>query len=409
MANFLDYDGLLYFYQKLKTKFNKVDPATTTPVMDGTAATGSSENYARADHVHPTDTSRAPTSHASTGTTYGKGNADNYGHVRLTDTYGPDTSDANSGYATTPKAVQKAYDDAVSFAESIAKAFGRIKVGTTNVDAESDFDTLELVAGSNVTLTPDATNDKITIAANGIPHATCSTAAGTAAKVATLDNSQSLTLAAGAVVTVTFEHGNSATTPTLNVNSTGAKNIVIPSSATAQTTGSGTTYNSWGAYETLLFTYNGSQWVHMGSGYLQYQAFNKANAAAPKTSPALTGTPTAPTAAAGTNSTQIATTAFVTTAIANATAGAVAFKGTLGSSTSTATYTQDTLEASDYEAGWYWVVNAGGTYVGKNCGVGDMVYAIAAKGSAYSASDFTVVQNEMDAITNAQIDTITAS
>jgi len=34
--------------------------ATTTPVMDGTGAIGTSTEYARADHVHPTDTSRAP-------------------------------------------------------------------------------------------------------------------------------------------------------------------------------------------------------------------------------------------------------------------------------------------------------------------------------------------------------------
>lgn len=40
------------------------------------------------------------------------------------------------------------------------------------------------------------------------------------------------------------------------------------------------------------------------------------NARAPTSSPALTGTPTAPTAASGDNSTQIATTAFVTDAIA---------------------------------------------------------------------------------------------
>lgn len=32
----------------------------SAPVMDGTAAAGSSSAYARADHVHPTDTSRAP-------------------------------------------------------------------------------------------------------------------------------------------------------------------------------------------------------------------------------------------------------------------------------------------------------------------------------------------------------------
>lgn len=41
------------------------------------------------------------------------------------------------------------------------------------------------------------------------------------------------------------------------------------------------------------------------------------NAKAPKSSPAFTGTPTAPTAAAGTNTKQLATTAFVAAATAN--------------------------------------------------------------------------------------------
>ena len=89
----------------------------------------------------------------------------------------------------------------------------------------------------------------------------------------------------------------------------------------------------------LDFHYNGStadytsRIIEDGSGVLNLQASNgvkingtnidtkisnavsgKANTA----SPGLTGTPTAPTAAAGTNSTQIATTAFVTTAVSNA-------------------------------------------------------------------------------------------
>ena len=34
--------------------------SSSTPVMDGAGSAGSSANYARADHVHPTDTSRAP-------------------------------------------------------------------------------------------------------------------------------------------------------------------------------------------------------------------------------------------------------------------------------------------------------------------------------------------------------------
>ncbi len=39
------------------------EPATATPLMDGTAAVGTSTKYARQDHVHPTDTSRAPATH----------------------------------------------------------------------------------------------------------------------------------------------------------------------------------------------------------------------------------------------------------------------------------------------------------------------------------------------------------
>lgn len=45
--------------------------------------------------------------------------------------------------------------------------FTTFKVGATNVTADSGADTLELVAGTNITLTPDATNDKITISASG--------------------------------------------------------------------------------------------------------------------------------------------------------------------------------------------------------------------------------------------------
>ena len=51
---------------------------------------------------------------------------------------------------------------APSNAEKNQNAFSNVKVGTTTVAADTTTDTLELV-GSNVTLTPDATNDKVTI------------------------------------------------------------------------------------------------------------------------------------------------------------------------------------------------------------------------------------------------------
>lgn len=46
--------------QVATTAFVLGQKATTTPVMNGTAAVGTSNKYARADHVHPIDTSRAP-------------------------------------------------------------------------------------------------------------------------------------------------------------------------------------------------------------------------------------------------------------------------------------------------------------------------------------------------------------
>lgn len=44
-------------------------------------------------------------------------------------------------------------------------AFSNVKIGDTTVVADTTQDTLTLEAGSNVTITPDATNDKIVIAA----------------------------------------------------------------------------------------------------------------------------------------------------------------------------------------------------------------------------------------------------
>lgn len=53
--------------------------------------------------------SKAPKSHASTQTTYGKGTSTNYGHVKLSDSI-LSTSDTAGGTAATPGAVKKAYD-----------------------------------------------------------------------------------------------------------------------------------------------------------------------------------------------------------------------------------------------------------------------------------------------------------
>lgn len=80
-------------------------------------------------------------------------------------------------------------------------------------------------------------------------YATCSTAAATAAKVATL-SSGSLTLAEGRTVTVTFTNGNTATSPTLNVAGTGAKTMKCQGSTTV----------SISAGASVSFTYHSGVW-----------------------------------------------------------------------------------------------------------------------------------------------------
>lgn len=59
-------------------------------------------------------------------------------------------------------------------------------------------------------------------------YCTCSTAAGTAAKVANLQGSSSngFILATGVTIHVKFTYSNTNANPTLNVNGTGAKSIM---------------------------------------------------------------------------------------------------------------------------------------------------------------------------------------
>ena len=56
-------------------------------------------------------------------------------------------------------------------AEVNQNAFSNVKVGSTTIAADGKTDTLELVAGTGIALTPDATNDKVTIATTGMQAA----------------------------------------------------------------------------------------------------------------------------------------------------------------------------------------------------------------------------------------------
>lgn len=124
------------------------------------------------------------------------------------------------------------------------------------------------------------------------------------------------------------------------------------------------------------------------------------NSRAPIYSPDFSGIPTAPTAAAGTNTAQIATTAFVTSAVGAASAGALIYKGTVNA--------ESTITGASYKKGWYYVVSAAGTYVGKVCEVGDMLIAKQDKTST-PANDWDAVQSNIEVLSNSEIDTLWAA
>lgn len=414
---YLDYDGLLYFWQKIKTIFvsdvtydsssKKIQKTkngtasdvvtlstvatsgsyndlsskptipsagtgTSYPTMDGTRSLGSNAGFARVDHVHPTDTSRAPlASPAFTGTptapTASTGTsttqlattefvANSIGAMisGVSDVKIDTTSIVTDGVANIPTASGSAkglmtsahytkLEGIASGAEVNQNAFSNVKVGSTTVAADTKTDTLELVAGSNVTLTPDATNDKITIAATDTTYSNATTSAAglmSSSDKSKLDNipGSTLDLVAG---------NNISITPN---TSTGA--LTIAATDTTYSTGTATELNTGTGTGTRVWT---------------------------------------PKVLAD----------YVTGKIATAITGVASFQGTAPT----------TFAPTGYKKGYYWIVGTAGTYAGQVCEPGDMIFAVEDYGSAYSASDFSVIQTNLDitSITNAEIDTILAA
>lgn len=81
--------------------------------------------------------------------------------VTIPDAIATGTTGATNGLMTA--ADKQKLNGIATGAEVNQNAFSNVKVGSTTVQADSKTDTLELVAGGATTITPDATNDKITI------------------------------------------------------------------------------------------------------------------------------------------------------------------------------------------------------------------------------------------------------
>ena len=82
-------------------------------------------------------------------------------------------------------------------------------------------------------------------------YATCTTAAATAAKVATVQNNHAFSLIEGETIHVYFKYSNTASSPTLNINNTGAKPIRQHGSTAPIGWGS-----AWKDQSIISFTYN---------------------------------------------------------------------------------------------------------------------------------------------------------
>ena len=117
-------------------------------------------------------------------------------------------------------------------------------------------------------------------------YGTCSTASETNSKVVTLDT-EVFSLYGGVMITVRFENANTASSPTINVNSTGAIAVKLYGTTAAGNTPA----KSWNAGEAITFVYDGSYWLLVGGGEENIGHLNTNNTTAqtPSASESFTG------------------------------------------------------------------------------------------------------------------------
>lgn len=271
-------------------------------------------------------------------------------------------------------------------------------------------------------------------------YGTCATAAGIAAKVVSCADFDKLLT--GVTIHVKFTYGNTAQNPTLNVNSTGVKNLCCYGTTRAGVN----TKSSWSAGSIVSFTYDGTSWVmndyidanilvnsstsklyllgtsstgssvesvsrnsnvYATDGALHATTFNGYALAAASAKGVDTSI------SAGSTSVNLPTSKAVAEYVASQmgdVAGALVYKGTITAESS--------LLDTALDKGWYYVVampNAQTTSItiaGQTCEAGDMVIVNTA-GTYTTSSALTaavdIIQANTAIITNAEIDTIVAS
>ena len=244
-----------------------------------TAATAGTD-YAAASHAHGNITGGGDIT--ATAPTIASGdqliiNDDSASKITNGPTFGTSTTTylRNDGSWATPASAVTSVNGQTGSVSLTASDVGALSSSTV-IPTVPTMDSTPTNGNSSNTVSSDGVYDMV-MGRTKIYTATCSTAATTTAKVATLDDATGFSLAAGVKVAVTFTYGNNTTTPTLNINSTGDKDIVFKTDYSSAASGSGTTYNSWGTYETIVFTYDGSHWINGGSSLSIYRAYSLAN------------------------------------------------------------------------------------------------------------------------------------
>ena len=302
------------------------------------------------------------------------------------------------------------YTKGVTALTAHQNAFSKVKVGSTTVAADSAGDTLELVAGSNVTLTPDATNDKVTIAAtdttyeskaaasggtavslvttgekytwnnkqNALSTQTAYSAKGIATKVPQITTNtlgqvtkiEEVTITQPTVNNGTLtiqKNGTNVQTFSANQSSNATANITVPTKTSELTNDSGYTSNTGTITGVSV---NGTSVATSGVA-------NITSVPASILSGAIPSAVTATTQSASDNSTKIATTAFVKTAIDNL-PDPMVFKGSLGTG---GTITALPIDGIASIGDTYKVITAG-TYASKAAKVGDTFICLTKTSSA---------------------------
>ena len=200
------------------SNYGHAKASSTTPKVAGTAAVGSeTSSFARGDHVHPAQTS--VTGNAGTATKFASAQS-----VALTgDVTGSASSQAGWSVATTLSnsgVTAGSYGQAESASPGHGKTFS---VPYITVDAKG-----RVTAASTKTITlPTDNNTTYTNESLGNGYGTCATEEGTTAKVVTLSN---YALKINGYVSVKFTYAV-PTSATMNINGKGAKNIFYKGAA----------------------------------------------------------------------------------------------------------------------------------------------------------------------------------